>query len=158
MHIHIGCICLTFLQCELSNVSSKRVHKRLQSHTGCICLSFPHCALSNAFSNCLHERMHNCTACLQMCPQMACIRGCIITLVSWPGFICSTFNVCFQMFPLRMLSHTGCICLTFLHCAFSNVSLNCLHKRMRNYTDSICLTFLHCVFSNVSSSCLPLRM
>jgi len=23
----------------------------------------------------------------------------LVTLVSWPGFICSTFNVCFQMFP-----------------------------------------------------------
>ena len=43
----------------------------------------------------------------------------------------------------------------FDHCAFSNVSLNCLHKRMRNYTDSICLTFLHCVFQMFSQvACL----
>ena len=40
---------------------------------------------------------------------------------------------------------------TFLHCAFLNVSSNCLPERMKSHIGCICLTFLHCVFSNVSS-------
>ena len=36
-------------------------------------------------------------------------------------------------------SHTGCICLTYLHCAFSNVSSNGLLGKMHNHTDCICL-------------------
>ena len=60
--------------------------------------------------------------------------------------------------PGRMQIHTGCICLTFLHCAFSNVFSNWLPERMQNHTDCICLTFLHHVFSNESSDCLPDRM
>ena len=58
----------------------------------------------------------------------------------------------------RMQSHTGCICLFFLHCVFSNVSSNCLPEMMHNYTGCICLTFLHCAFSNVSSNCLRRKM
>ena len=53
-----------------------------------------------------------------------------------------------------MQSHIGCICLTFLHCAFLNVSSNCLPEKRHSHTDYICLAFLHCVFSNVSSNCL----
>ena len=40
-----------------------------------------------------------------------------------------------------------CICLTFLHCAFSNVSLNPLPQRMHSRIGCICFAFLHCVFS-----------
>ena len=40
MQRHIGSICLTFLHCKFSNVSSKRLHKRMQSHIDCICLTF----------------------------------------------------------------------------------------------------------------------
>ena len=65
----------------------------------------------------------------------------------------------------RTQSHTDCICLTFLHCVFLNVSSNHLHERMQNHIGCICLTFLncaisncstfhHCAFSNVSSNCL----
>ena len=50
-----------------------------------------------------------------------------------------------------MHSHIDCICLTFLHCVFLNVSLNCLHEMMHSHIGCICLTFLHCVFSNVFS-------
>ena len=49
----------------------------------------------------------------------------------------------------------GYICLTFLHCAFSNVSSNGLPEKRHSGTDYICLAFLHCVFSNVFSNCLP---
>ena len=72
-------------------------------------------------------------------------------------------------FPTTNCWHLGCICLIFLHCAFSNVSSKCLdqrmhshcgflnvsskrlHKKMHNHTCCICLAFLHCGFSNVSS-------
>ena len=57
-----------------------------------------------------------------------------------------------------MQSHTGCICLIFLHCAFSNESSKRLHERMQNHSGCICLTFLHCAFSNVSSKRLHERM
>ena len=53
-----------------------------------------------------------------------------------------------------MQSRIGCICLSFFHCVFSNVSSNRLPERMQNHIGCICLTFLHCVFSNVSSNVL----
>ena len=40
--------------------------------------------------------------------------------------------------------HTSCICLTLLHCVFSNESSNRLFGRMQNHIGCICLTFLHC--------------
>ena len=41
MHNHTDCICLTFLHCAFSNVSSKRLHEMMKNHTGCIWLTFP---------------------------------------------------------------------------------------------------------------------
>ena len=58
----------------------------------------------------------------------------------------------------RMHNHTGCICLTFLRCVFSNVSSNCLPLRTNNHTGCIYLDFLHCAISNVSSNHLPQKM
>ena len=49
----------------------------------------------------------------------------------------------------------GHICFTFLHCVFSNVSLNCMHEKRHSHIGCICLTVLHCVFSNVSSNGMP---
>ena len=40
-------------------------------------------------------------------------------------------------------------CLIFLQCAFSNVSSTRLPEIMHNHTGCICLTFLHCVFQCV---------
>ena len=54
--------------------------------------------------------------------------------------------------------HTGCICLTFLHCVFSNEPSKRLDQSMHIHTDCIFLTFLHYAFSNESSNCLPERM
>ena len=36
-------ICLAFLHCVFSSVSSNCLPERMQSHIGCICLAFPHC-------------------------------------------------------------------------------------------------------------------
>ena len=77
---------------------------------------------------------------------------------SHTGCICLTFphcafsNVSLNCLPVRMHIHTGCICLTLIHCVFLNVSLNRLLVRMHSHIGCICLTFLHCVFSNVSSN------
>ena len=46
-HSHIGCICLTFLQCVFSYDSSNHLPGQMQSHIGCICLAFLHCAFSS---------------------------------------------------------------------------------------------------------------
>ena len=37
MHSRIGCICLAFLHCGFSNVSSNGLPERMQNHTGSIC-------------------------------------------------------------------------------------------------------------------------
>ena len=77
------------------------------------------------------------------------------------GFICLTLVHCvFSDGPSNYLSermhiHIGCICFAFLQCAFSNGSSNCLPERMHIHIGCICLAFLHCVFSNESSNCLP---
>ena len=47
MQSHIGCICLAFLHCVFSNVSSNGLYRRMHNHIGCICLSFLHCVFSN---------------------------------------------------------------------------------------------------------------
>ena len=67
---------------------------------------------------------------------------------------CMSLNWLFE----KMLSHDGRICLTFLHCVFSNESSNYLYGKMHSHTGYICLTFLHCVFSNESSNRLFEKM
>ena len=116
-----------------------------------------------------------------MWPQIACPNRCKFTLVAFVWLFCT---VCFQMFvrifllsvfscafKLPAKSHIGCICLTFLHCAFSNVSSksldlkrqshivssNCLPEQMQSHIGCICLTFLYCSLSNVSSKSLDLK-
>ena len=80
------------------------------------------------------------------------------------GCICSTFLRCAfanvsSIYLLRwMHNYTGCICWTFLHCVFSNESSKRLHNRMHNHTGCICLIFLRCAFSNESSKRLHKRM
>ena len=61
---HIGCICLAFLHCAFSNVSSNGLHERMHSHIGSIYLAFLHCAFSNASSNGLHQKRHSHIGCI----------------------------------------------------------------------------------------------
>ena len=98
---HIGCICSVFLHYVFSNVSSKRLYKRM--HIGCIGLSFLQCAFSNVSSNRLPVRMHShigyifllfSTVRFKMCPQIACLRHGKVTLVA---FVRLFSTVCFQM-------------------------------------------------------------
>ena len=60
MQSHIGCICLVFIQCALSNGPLQRMH----SPIGCICLTFLRCAFSNVSSSRLPEWMHHHTDCI----------------------------------------------------------------------------------------------
>ena len=151
---------LHLLDCVFSNESSNCLHELKQSHTGCICLIFPHYVFSNVLSNWLLDRLHShigcicctfSTVCSQMCPQIVCLKGCIITCCI--GWLFSTVNfqmcsqmpclsrckvtlvafvglfstVCVQMSPKIACTGGciyGCFCSTFLHCVFSNVSSN----------------------------------
>ena len=64
MQTHIGCICWTFLYCVFSNDPLKSLHEMMQSHIDCICSTFHRGVFSNVFSNCLPERMHTHTGCI----------------------------------------------------------------------------------------------
>ena len=57
-----------------------------------------------------------------------------------------------------MQNHTGCICLSFLHHGFSNVSSNCWDQYIQNHKGCIFLSFPHRAFSYVFSNCLDKRM
>ena len=66
-----------------------------------------------------------------------------------------------QIACLRMQSLIGCICLTILHCAFTDApsaSSEHLNQRKYIYIGCICFSFLPCAFSNVSSNRLPEKM
>ena len=122
--------CFTFLHCAFLNVSSKRLHKSRHNHTGCICLIFLRCVFSNASSNCLDQSRHNHTGCI-----------CLTFLH------CGFSNVSSNCLPGWIHDHIGCISPL---CIFKCV-LKWMRERMHNHTGCICLTFLHCWFSNVSS-------
>ena len=125
--IVVGSIILNRIGCICSNVSSKRLSKRMQSHIVCICLTFSHRVLSNVPSNCLPERMQS---------HIGCI------CLTFPHCVFS--NVSSNYLPQKMHNCTDSICLTFLHCAFSNVSSNYLGERMQPT-----LVAFVCLFSTV---------
>ena len=50
-----------------------------------------------------------------------------------------------------MHNRTGCICLIFLRCGFSNVFSNRISDRMHRHTGCTCKSFLNCVFPNATS-------
>ena len=52
--------------------------------------------------------------------------------------------MCPNCLPEMMHNRTGCICLSFLQCVFSNVSSNYRPERIQSHT--ACLSFLHYVF------------
>ena len=59
---------------------------------------------------------------------------------------CAFSNVSSNCLPEQRQSRTGCICLAFLRCAFSNVSSKRSPQQRQNYIGCICVAFLHCVF------------
>ena len=102
--------------------------------------------------------------------QLVLLLGCMSLnwlfekMLSHDGRICLTFLHCVfsnessNYLYGKMHSHTGCICLTFLHCVFSNESSNRLFEKMHIHTDCNCLIYIHCVFSNESSNRLYKKM
>ena len=106
MHNHTDCTCTTFLHYAFSNVPSNGLLERMHSHTDCIYLIFS-------------------TVYFQMSPQIACLRCCLVTLVTY--------------------------FLAFLHCVFSNVSSKRLHKTKQSHIGWICLTFLHCAVDQINN-------
>ena len=94
---------------------------------------------------------YNLLCAFQMSPQNASpSRGKVILFAFFTFQHCAFSNVSSNCLPVRMHSHTGYICLAFLHCVFSNESSNCLPERMHGHTGCNCLTFLQYGFSNVS--------
>merc|ERR1739846_121277 len=128
IHSHINCTLFlhrsmvhTFL-----SVSSNRQLEIMQSHVACICLTFLHCAS-------------------QMFTEPALISTGKVTRAA---FFLLFSSVSFQMYlqmaglqPERIQSHTGCICLVFLHCAFPNVYSKSLGQRRQSHTGCIFLLF-----------------
>ena len=155
MHSHIGCICLTsLLKCLLKH-----------NHTDCICVTFLCCAFSYVSSICLPEKRHNHTGCICLV-FLQCVfsnvssnpmlRGCIVTSIAFVWLFPMCIFKCFKWaWITHRQIHTGCICLTFLHCVFSNASSKNLDQHRQINTGYICLTYLHCTFSIMSSNCLP---
>ena len=56
--------------------------------------------------------------------------------------------------PTNPTNPTNCTCGLF-STVLLNVSSTCMSGRMQSHTECISLTFLHCAFSNVFSNCLP---
>ena len=82
-------------------------------------------------------------------------QKCLKITILIPLFLSQTSRRVFSYSSWKHLdqsvySHISCICLVFLHCAFSNVSSNCLPQKRHSRIGCICLTFLQCAFSNVS--------
>ena len=123
---HIGCICLTFLQGVFACVSSNYLYESMHNYTGCICLTFLQCAFSNVPSNCLSGRMQSHIGYIS-------VKGKgIVTLPMSLVALC-VFKRILKMLLGRMHNHIACICLAFIHCAFSYVSSNCLSVRMQSH-------------------------
>ena len=112
MRSYIGCICLAFLHCVFSNVSSLRLPERIYNHIGSICLAFPHCVFSNASSNYLHLRMQSCIGSICLA-----FLHCVLSNVSsnclnkgMQSYIGRTYVTFFQSFLYFSLKILNCSC------------------------------------------------
>ena len=66
------------------------------------------------------------------------------------------FNVSSVGCHTMMHSHTGCICMAFLHCVLEHDQSSPFSQRMRNHNrDCTCLAFVRCLSLYASSNCLP---
>ena len=123
MHSHKGCICVTFLQCVFSCVSSNDLHEMMHSHTGCICLTFLQCAFSCDSSNDLPEMMHSHNGCICL-TFLQCVFSCVSS----------------NDLHVMMHSYADCICLTILQLVFLTSKRQ--HEKMQSHSDCICLIWL----------------
>ena len=83
------------------------------------------------------------TVYFDMSAQRAWVSACKVALVA---FVWLVSTVHYQM-CLQMVCPRGCkitqVCLTFLHCAFSNVSSNCLQQKRHIHIGCIFLKYWH---------------
>ena len=107
------------------------------------------CIMNKSQTNATNVAMHLfdfCSLCIFKClPKWPCCGNfCIVWFFS---------SVRFQMYPQSACVRRGIAALVafVFYRVFLNVSPNGLSKRMHNHIDYICLTFLLCAFSNVSS-------
>ena len=77
----------------------------------------------------------------QMFLQTPCPRRGILALVALDLSLLCVFCMLPHGFFKRIHNRIGCICLTFLHCAFSYVVSNGFYKRMHSRIGCICLTY-----------------
>ena len=84
--------------------------------------------------------------------QMACPRGCKVALAAFVFLHSACSNASSKRLHKKLHNHIDCICLTYLHCVFANVSS---YVGMQSHNGCNYLTSLFCAFSNVSSNCLP---
>ena len=94
-----------------------------------------------------HSQRQNYFCCLMFCPMIKCF----ITFLNSKDLTFSMchFSFCTHVFPnvpKMMHVYTLTICLPFLICVFSNVSLNRLPERRQRHIGCICLAFLHYAF------------
>ena len=115
MQNHTDCICLTFLHCVFSNVSSNGPPERMHNHTGCICLTFPHCVFLNVSSILWHRKLHSYIGCI----WLTFLHGASSNVSSnclhewlynshWLILVRFFSTVCFQVFP-QIACQRGCI-------------------------------------------------
>ena len=133
MKSYIGCICLTWLHCVFSNVSSKYLDQRRYNQIVCIGFAFLHCAFSCASSGFLFDTMHTCTGYLSFAH-------------------CSFPKASSKYLDQIMQNHNVCICTNVPYFVSKDLPSNFMHGRMHTHTAWICLMVLCHVFSNVLSN------
>ena len=135
MHSHIGCICLTFLHCAFSNVSSNGLNEKMHSHIGYICLIWWHCQLFSSGLSHLNpsNQSHNFQdfAPLPMC-VVFCPNGCfkLSQIYHWL-LVSNNFN-CFpwHTFTFSLLNGTclGGIKYMWMYISVADVRHDCQKK------------------------------
>ena len=94
------------------------------------------------------EKLHKCMSCNKSCGRAGDLRDHMLTHTGEKPHSCTDCNKSFRKArSLRTHHHIGCISPL---CIFKCV-LKWMREWMHNHTGCICLTFLHCWFSNVSS-------
>ena len=109
----------------------------------------------------------------EMSPQIACLGRCIVTLVAFVQLFSTVVfsnepsnrifekmlvtlqcTGCIHWICIHSLHcHTGCFCLTFSYCAFSNDSSKHLFDNMHSHTSCIFLLLFLLLHSHSNCSC-----
>ena len=95
IQVEFGCICFNCFYCfGFLTVFSRSLLERMNNNTCYISFPFLHCVFSNGSSEHFYKRMLSRTGCIYLClpkmfvfmsPQIACLRVCVITLITFVG-------------------------------------------------------------------------